>query len=227
MISLTDTSDDSIDLHLDEWMIENELAVRGKMVCIINNFAFVHYTTCLAKKGCSLLSNKSYKKNSEIPDGNNIEMVDTIINTQFDYHAKMAAIEQYKKRYCTSSESSTSEEIVIVHEQVTNDKVCLYNESLFQRYKQLDRETSNYPKFNETTNSKKKENQITNHDEKLEKMKSRLISLKMSNNGKNNVIQKNGISNCDFEIYDINSFYGINGGHGRMGPIDWSVVNKK
>jgi hypothetical protein len=59
MITLTDTSDDTIDLHINDWMVENELAEWGKMVCIKYNTNFQRYRKYFPKSSSNLRSLES------------------------------------------------------------------------------------------------------------------------------------------------------------------------
>ena len=58
MITLTDTSDDDMDVHINDWLVENDLAERDLVVSTISdNFVFKHYLQVLEKNCQNTLIN--------------------------------------------------------------------------------------------------------------------------------------------------------------------------
>ena len=51
VINLIDTSDDDVDVRINDWLVENNFAKIGIMDnVIINNFTHKHYSRLLKKK---------------------------------------------------------------------------------------------------------------------------------------------------------------------------------
>ncbi|XP_008212486.1 uncharacterized protein LOC100121779 isoform X2 [Nasonia vitripennis] len=132
MITLTDTSDDENDLHINDWMVENNFAEWGKMVCMKKNFAFEHYQRCQQINGLTLSTHGESIKN-ELVENNSL-----ISKNSVTHDSKISALQKCKSFYsCSSDCSSSLDETVYVYASKVEDSKQARSEKLFNRCKDL------------------------------------------------------------------------------------------
>ena len=213
MVTLTDTSDDEVDVHINDWMVEHHWAEFGKMVSIKNNFAFHHYQQCLRRKDYDS-QNESIKSSDSLQSSGS-------------YLKKKATLEKYKELFSNLSDCSSSlDEIVFISTTKNEENKNFPLENPFNRYKKLASKFLLNLHENQSScskDSKEKQNNCTVQDLHSS------IELKSSNEEKNDFCKNNEqVSHTNDKIYDNDDFRGDNGGHGRMNPIDWSkAINDK
>ncbi|OXU25066.1 hypothetical protein TSAR_000904 [Trichomalopsis sarcophagae] len=227
MITLTDTSDDENDLHINDWMVENNFAEWGKMVCMKKNFAFEHYQRCQQINGLTLSTHGESIKN-ELVENNSL-----ISKNYITHDSKISALQKCKSFYsCSSDCSSSLDETVYVYTGKVEDSKQARSEKLFNRCKDLMVkriiDTSNI----DGSDSNKKNNKnescqqdcSTTYDDLRNSTQFNLTKEEREKSTVNNdgltVHNKNSGNALD----EIDSFHSINGGHGRMINIDWSIA---
>ncbi|XP_031365840.1 tudor domain-containing protein 5-like isoform X3 [Apis dorsata] len=174
IISLTDTLEEE-DVHINDWLVEQNLAEHGKMVCMKKrNFPFQYYLECQKRF-------KQYKFSNTREMEINSENKTLLYNLNFD--GNLSHNNNYKK--VNNNKENSYNELILYKEKAKKSQSLEYNHSCKNDF-------SNEKINSFTINSEKKNTKKIESLYELLNLKIKSIHSKSNNNNHINKIKERG-----------------------------------
>ncbi|EFN81393.1 Tudor domain-containing protein 5 [Harpegnathos saltator] len=232
LVVLTDTSEEE-DVHINDWLVRENLARCGKMVRTNKNFAFVEYYIChiantsnsVKKESVVVRTNKA-KRNEKQHKLNNIMSETFVKNVRAlckvpDRNVDINVNRQKNMAGLTDS----SLDILSRSRDDSTDKNRPRRSNRLAALVEVVKAKRGKPKMNEEMSQ-------TNPDAKVEELQSNNVFDKYLNHEQLKKVlnrdfdERNSDNETNINEKDFGTFHSMYGGYGDMIPFDWSLVRQ-